>query len=93
MGETKRDRRHPEDQATRIICEAGASTLESVNRQPDFDAMVDRLGQAMGLLSQLAYGILDLQKPGDGDFRRIFERAFDTGRETAKGIVGMVQDT
>jgi hypothetical protein len=87
------DQRHPEDQATKLICEVASTTLGSVGSQPDFEAMVDRIGQAMGLLSQLAYGMLDLQNPDHNNvFRAAFHRAFSTGRTTARGIVEMVKD-
>lgn len=83
--------RHPEDKATCLISDVAATTLESVKNQHDFEAMIDRLGQGMGLLSELAYGLLDLQNPDEG-FRRQFQASFEKGRETAKGIVAMVHD-
>jgi hypothetical protein len=79
------------DAAMRLITEVASSTLETVPKQPDYEQMIDRLGQAMGLLSQLAYSVLDLQRPGD-PYRAIFERSYDVGRATAVGLVGVAEE-
>lgn len=82
---------HADDIAARIITEAASSNLDVLPRQPDFESMVDNLGQAMGLLSGLAYSLYELQNP-DGSCRARFQRAFVAGLETAKGIRAMTED-